>query len=236
MLVVSSGFSQSPPDSVVQKLFQNSQDTSAVDKLLAQLDTIPSQVDSNLVMIDTLSKKEKRKRDRKQGLWYRIWKQDYPNPKKALLLSFAVPSGGQIYNKRWWKLPLVYGGIAGTIYAIDFNSNAYKVFRDAYIAELAGEPHRYSGTSLDAGDLKRLRDVYDKNRQLSYIGFVAVYMIQGAEAFVDAHLRTFDVTEDLSLKIAPVMELTPFNEPILGVGFTFQIQNKSTQENPLLGF
>jgi hypothetical protein len=225
-------FGQSPPDSIIQKLKTNKQDTSAVDRLLSALDTIPAIPDSTFAVLDTLSKKKKKN---KQGLWYRIWKEDYPNPKKALYLSFALPGSGQIYNKRWWKLPWVYGGLFGTIYAINFNSNAYKVFRDAYIADLAGETHRYSGTGLDAGDLKQLRNSYDKNRQLSYVGFVAVYLIQGAEAFVDAHLRTFDVSEDLSLRIAPSMELTPLNEPIFGVGLSFQIQDNTKDSASFLG-
>lgn len=216
------------PDSVKQQYFQNSQDTSQVEQLLARTDTlsIPTLPDSLLTVSDTLSGKKKKKQKRTDGLWYRVWRQDYPNPKKALILSFVMPGSGQIYNKRWWKLPLVYGALVGMGIAIDFNSGRYKIFRDAYIADLAMEPHLFSNTGLDAGDLKRFRDFYDKNRQLSYIGFVAVYLVQGAEAFVDAHLRTFDVSEDLSLKISPNLDLSPYGEPIVGVGLSFQFSKK----------
>ncbi|RMG80322.1 MAG: hypothetical protein D6714_14855 [Bacteroidetes bacterium] len=171
---------------------------------------------------------------KKNGLWYRIWKKDYPNPKKALYLALVFPGGGQIYNKRWWKLPLVYGGLTLSALAIDFNVKRYKIFRDAYIAELAGEEHRFTGTGLDAGDLRRFRDFYDKNRQLSYIGFVAVYLVQGAEAFVDAHLRTFDVSEDLSLKIRPVLQSSPGAYPAPGLGLSLQIGHVRTPSKPFL--
>ena len=110
------------------------------------------------------------------------FKSDYPNPNKAAILSFALPGAGQAYNKRWWKLPLVYGAFAGMFYAIDFNQGLYRRFRDA---------------------LRGLRDQYDRNTQLSYIGTVLLYGIVAVEAFVDAHLLQFDIDEDLSMQIAP---------------------------------
>lgn len=156
---------------------------------------------------------------RKQGYLYRLFKTDYPNPKKALLLSAAFPGGGQIYNKGWWKLPFVWGGYALLIYSVDFNTRNYKLLRDAYIAELEGREHPFSGTRLQANDLKRLRDQYDKNKQLSYIGIVALHLVQSAEAFVDAHLKTFDVSDDLSLKVKPAIQEIPGDAPAAGVGF-----------------
>ncbi|MEZ4932360.1 MAG: DUF5683 domain-containing protein [Saprospiraceae bacterium] len=152
-------------------------------------------------------------------------KEDYPNPKKAIYLSLVFPGGGQIYNKRWWKLPFVYGGYVGLILAIDYNTTGYKAYRDAYIAELAGEPHRFSASGANAGDLRRIRDNFDKNRQLSYIGIVALHMIQTAEAFVDCHLKTFDVSDDLSMRIAPKMGFTGDGSSYLGLGFTFQFSD-----------
>ncbi len=152
-------------------------------------------------------------------------KEDYPNPKKALYLSLAFPGAGQMYNKRWWKLPFVYGGYVGLAFALDFNTSGYKLYRDAYIAELAGEEHPLSQSSLDANDMRRIRDNYDKNRQLTYIGFFALHIIQTAEAFVDCHLKTFDVSDDLSLRVAPKMGLTGDGSSYLGVGFTFQLSD-----------
>ena len=161
---------------------------------------------------------------KKRRFLYRVFKEDYPNPNKALYLSLAFPGGGQIYNKRWWKLPFVWGGYAGLIYAVDFNTRNYKLFRDAYLAELDGKPHQFSGTRLKANDLKQLRDQYDKNKQLSYIGFFALHLVQAAEAFVDCHLKTFDVSDDLSLQIRPSLQATPVSGPTVGIGLALVLK------------
>jgi len=132
------------------------------------------------------------------------FKSDYPNPNKAAILSFALPGAGQAYNKRWWKLPLVYGAFAGMFYAIDFNQGLYRRFRDALQSNLSGEEHEFSGTVIDSPTaLRSLRDQYDRNTQLSYIGTVLLYGVVAVEAFVDCHLLQFDIDEDLSMQIAP---------------------------------
>jgi hypothetical protein len=130
--------------------------------------------------------------------------EDYPVPKKALVLS-VIPGGGQAYNKRWWKIPIVYGALGGMAYLVDRNTTDYLYFKRAYRRKVRNLPHDLSGRGgLDnATVLKRYRDQSDKNAQLSYIGFIAVYALTGIEAFVDAHLRTFDVSDDLSLELGP---------------------------------
>lgn len=142
------------------------------------------------------------------------FKDAYPAPKKALLLSI-FPGGGQAYNKRWWKIPIVYGALGGMVYLVDRNSTDYLFFKRAYRRKVRGLPHDLSGQGgLDSPTvLKTYRDQADKNTQLSYIGLIAVYGLAGVEAFVDAHLKSFDVSDDLSLKWGP-------NE--MGVGFTLQ--------------
>ena len=137
----------------------------------------------------------------------------------------AFPGGGQIYNKRWWKLPFVYGGYALLIIAIDYNTAGYNLYKDVYIAELAGQPHRFSSSTLDAGDFRRIRDGFDKNRQLSYIGIFALHLVQTAEAFVDCHLKSFDVSEDLSMRIRPKLGTLGNSQPYLGIGLTFQLSD-----------
>lgn len=122
-------------------------------------------------------------------------------PKKALLWS-VVPAGGQIYNRRWWKVPLVFSAFAGMVAAVDYNSSNYSRFQDAYDKQLAGETHEFTGTRLeDANQLRVLRNSFDRNRQLSYVGLFAVFALQGVEAFVDTHLRNFDIDDDLSQRI-----------------------------------
>ncbi|RMF26140.1 MAG: hypothetical protein D6765_09365 [Bacteroidetes bacterium] len=159
----------------------------------------------------------------RMGFFYRVWKKDYPSPKKALFLSLAVPGAGQLYNKRWWKVPLVYGGLAGMVYLVDRNSTQYKRFQQAYLAALKGEPHEF-GSALDAGDLLRLRNTADKNRQLSYIGLFAVYLFQATEALVDAHLRSFDVSDDLSARFQPALLPAPDGPLAPGIGLVLRFE------------
>lgn len=153
---------------------------------------------------------------------------DYPNPRKATLLSFMLPGAGQVYNKGIWyvKVPIIYAALGGVVYAIDFNQTNYRRFRTAYGLKLQDQTHEFSGTNLDnVRVLRVLRDSYDKNTQLSYIGFVAVYALQAAEAFVHAHLKTFDVSDDLSLQIKPSLQsdfLT--GSPTLGIGIVLKFE------------
>ena len=138
------------------------------------------------------------------------FKSDYINPKKAAILSLALPGAGQAYNKRWWKLPLVYGAIGGMVYAIDFNQGVYRRFRDALKLELADQPHEFTGTGNgSANALRSLRDEYDRNTQLSYIGTVVLYGVIAVEAFVDAHLLDFNIDDDLSLRVQPTVQPVP---------------------------
>ncbi len=163
------------------------------------------------------------------GRFRRELRAGYPDPRKAIYLSLAFPGGGQLYNKRWWKVPIVWGGFVALAYAADYNTRNYRLLRDAYIAELAGEEHPFSGTRLQANDLRRLRDQFDKNKQLSYIGMVGLHLVQAAEAFVDSHLKTFDVSDDLSLRMQPAFldtspgrrESIPRMTPGIGVILAF---------------
>ena len=151
------------------------------------------EADSIAVEVDSLAQK--------QGL-FSWFSEGYPAPSKALILS-AIPGGGQAYNKRWWKMPIVYGALGGMVYLIDRNTNEYLYYKRAYRRKVRGLPHDLTGQGgLDSPTvLKSYRDKADKNVQLSYIGFVAVYSLAGIEAFVDAHLASFDVSDDLSLDI-----------------------------------
>ncbi len=147
----------------------------------------------------------------KQGWWHRTFRENWPDPKKAATLSLVLPGAGQLYNKRWWKVPLVYGAIGAMVYSIDYNTRNYRSFRDAYILALQGKPHEFSAFNLETDAIRRYRDQYDKRRQLSWIGLVAVHLLQAAEAFVDANLMQFDVSDDLSIqwRPGPVAPLTP---------------------------
>ncbi|MEL7122322.1 MAG: DUF5683 domain-containing protein, partial [Bacteroidota bacterium] len=146
------------------------------------------------------------------------------NPGKALRLGLVIPGGGQIHNQRWWKLPLVYGAYTGLYLTIDFNQGLYVRFRDALEAKLNDELHEFSGTSFDdVTTLRSLRDRYDKNTQLSYIGAVVAHGLIALEAFIDAHLRDFDISDDLSLKLKPSIQLDPVSlQPVANFGMVVE--------------
>jgi hypothetical protein len=147
-------------------------------------------------------------------------KKPWPDPKKAVLLSAALPGAGQVYNKRWWKLPIVYGAFGGLTYAIIFNTQQYDRLQTAYLLALDGEEHEFTGTSIDSPNaLRTLRDQFDKNRQLSYIGIFFAYVLTGVDAFVDAHLRRFDINDDLSLRATPRFNFQG-NITEMGIGIT----------------
>lgn len=161
----------------------------------------------------------------KKGI-FTFFSSDYPNPKKAALLALVVPGAGQIYNKRWWKLPLVYGAMGGMVYAISFNQGEYRRYKTAYALKLTDQPHEFTNTRYDDTRILRLvRDGYDKNTQLSYIGLVFVYALQAVEAFVDSHLKTFSVDEDLSLQLKPSFQPSTLDgQPTLGVGVALRFK------------
>ncbi len=158
-----------------------------------------------------------------------------PKPKKAMILSLALPGAGQIYNKRWWKVPLVYGALGGMYAVIDFNQSRYRRFRTALDLKRAGMEHEFSNTRIDnEQSLLTLRNGYDKNTQMSYFAFILVYTLQALEAFVDAHLKNFDMDDDLSIRLKPTIDLAPgARQPVMGIGLTIPL-NKS--DSPLRGY
>ena len=127
----------------------------------------------------------------------------WTSAKKATVLAL-VPGLGQIYNKKYWKLPIVYGGFAALIYSVSFYQIQYNSLSQAVKDRKAGlaladptlEP-------LDMANLTAYRDFYRTNRDLSWIGIGALYALQMMDAAVDAHLQEFDVSENLSLKWQP---------------------------------
>jgi len=152
-----------------------------------------------------------------------------PDPKKALWMSLIVPGLGQIYNRSWWKTPLIYGGLGTSVWFIKTNNQHYKDFKQAYTDSFdpATENElveRYPNQET----LRRIRDIYYKRYQLSIIATAAVYLMNGIEAYVDAHLKNFDVSEDLTFMFGnsdpPVVLLPDLSFPnqsytIIGVRY-----------------
>ena len=153
-----------------------------------------------------------------------------PKPKKALILSFVLPGAGQFYNKRWWKVPLVYGALGGMYAVVDYNQSLFRRFRDALDLKRQGLEHEFSGTQIDnERSLTTIRNGYDKNTQVSYFAFILVYSLQALEAFVDAHLKNFDMGDDLSFQVRPTMEVVPsFDQPVMGIGLSIPLNGKTS--------
>lgn len=142
-----------------------------------------------------------------------------PSPTRAVWLSALFPGLGQIYNRRYWKLPIVVGGFMGLGYATNWNGNQYNDYLQAYRDIVDSDPGTKSymnffpptvkETDLDRTWLERTfkshKDYYRRNRDLCIICLVALYLVCMVDAYVDASMAHFDVTPDLSLDLAPAI-------------------------------
>ena len=139
-----------------------------------------------------------------------------PNSTKATWLAVVFPGAGQIYNKKYWKLPIIYGGFAGCAYALTWNNNMYKDYSQAYMDITDSDPNTNSHLNLlppnyrfNESQLKELirkrKDTYRRYRDLSIFAVIGVYLISVIDAYVDAELSNFDITPDLSLRIEPTI-------------------------------
>lgn len=171
------------------------------------------------------------------------------NPKKAAMLGLAIPGAGHIYNKKYWKAPVIWGAFAGGVYAIQFNTSQHKLLKDAYCQKLVVESVRdatlnpcpdlsaaterqmstyniliQENSAFTSEAIKRERDSFDKSVQLSWIALIGGHIVlNGIWSYVDAHLKEFDVDEDLSLKLRPSFETIAFtNTSFVGMGVVLE--------------
>ncbi len=158
---------------------------------------------------DTL-KKKKEKRD---------WTSWRPNAKRAMWLAIVIPGAGQIYNRKYWKLPIVYGGFVGCLYAYRWNNQMYNDYSQAYMDIMDNDPNTQSynqflhlGTTITDENteryqnlFKKRKDFYRRYRDLSLFCLIGVYALSVIDAYVDASLSEFDISKDLSLRIEPAV-------------------------------
>jgi len=138
-------------------------------------------------------------------------------PKKATLYAL-IPGGGQIYNKSYWKAPVIYVGYGVLVYSYMFYNNEYNIVREAYRQTINGETVTnpdYANVPEDM--LYNLRESYRKYRDLSVIGVAAWYALGIVDAAVEAHLKEFDVGDNLSLKLKPSYQIAQTGLPNFGV-------------------
>ena len=142
------------------------------------------------------------------------------SPKTALLRSLAVPGLGQAYNKKYWKIPIIYAALGTSVYFIIDNNRQYNEFKQAYIDRQDGIEDDYPQYTDD--NLITLIDFYRRNRDFSVILTAGIYMINLLDAMVDAHLYEFDVSDELSIKVSPHVQFTPQSGYNPSVGFTLK--------------
>ena len=130
---------------------------------------------------------------------------------KASILSAVVPGAGQVYNKKYWKVPIIYASLATSIYFIKDNQNKLTTYQDAYITRSNGGTDDYIDI-YNNSQLLTIVDYYERNRDVSYIIAGAIYLLNIVDASVDAHLFDFDISEDLSLNTTPKIINTPIGK------------------------
>lgn len=169
----------------------------------------------------------------KKEINQKIW---VPNPTKATWLALVIPGGGQIYNRKYWKLPIIYGGFAGCAYALTWNGKMYKDYSQAYKDAMNGNMQSSSitdllppGYTISESQLKELlrkrKDTYRRYRDLSIFAFIGVYLISVIDAYVDAELSNFDITPDLSMRVEPTVinnQMTGSSNRSVGVQCSFR--------------
>lgn len=138
-----------------------------------------------------------------------------PDATRSTWMAVVFPGAGQIYNRKYWKLPIIYGGFVGCAYALSWNNKTYKDYSQAYLDIMDSDPNTNSFEDIFIGDgwtesqmkdvLKRQKDFYRRNRDLSIFAFIGVYLLSIIDAYVDAELSDFDISKDLGLKIEPAV-------------------------------
>lgn len=158
------------------------------------------------------------------------------SPKKAALLSTFLPGAGQVYNRKYWKVPVIYGGFGVIGYFIGWNNRNYKTYKVAYSDLTDDDPNTDSYNDLEATQYYDLEDptdysnfkeglskqtnYYRRNRDLLVICMAGFYGLQIIDASVDAHLFNFEISEDLTMNWQPAMG-TYEKQLTYGVNFTF---------------
>lgn len=157
------------------------------------------------------------------------------NPRKATLRSLIIPGWGQFYNKKYWKIPIIYGALGTTAGVFLYNLNTYKVLRQAVIYKEDTIPGNDSlidqrFRNFRTASLITYRDAFRQNIDYSVLFFLVFWGLNVVDATVDAHLKAFDVSPDVSLKIKPALLQ---NSSVVGLSLVFTFKDKTTRFSPL---
>lgn len=199
--------------------------TDSVATVLA--DTAQTQPAATLTATNDTLKKVKTKRD------WATWR---PDAKRAMWLAIVIPGAGQIYNRKYWKLPIVYGGFVGCLYAMRWNNMMYNDYSQAYMDLMDNDPSTQSynqflhlGAEITDSNksryeslFKKRKDYYRRYRDLSIFCLIGVYALSVIDAYVDASLSEFDISDDLSMSVEPAVintgtSLNPLKSSAVGL-------------------
>ena len=145
----------------------------------------------------------------------KIKKREAKDPTRALMYALVLPGLGQAYNGKYWKMPIVWGALGTAAYAIVFNTNGYKGAVADYI-------------EIENDETKFYLDAWKRNMELSYIAAILVYGLQILDAYVDANMSTWDVNENLSMRVSPSIQpmMSPDNLSGISGGLTCSFKIK----------
>ena len=159
----------------------------------------------------------------------RDWSTWRPDTKRAMWLAIVLPGAGQIYNRKYWKLPIIYGGFVGCAYAITWNNQMYHDYSQAYLDIMDDDPNTQSynqflhlGATIDASNIERYKEIFRKRkdkfrrwRDMGTFVMIGIYAFSVIDAYVDASLSEFDISDDLSLRVEPaVLNNGRYNNPL----------------------
>jgi hypothetical protein len=154
------------------------------------------------------------------------------DPKLAGALSAVIPGLGQAYNKKYWKVPLIYAGAGALLYAINYNAAQYDTYKDAYSLRIDGDTSTVDQFDIQVANdepkyteesLLNLKDYYRRNRDISYIFIGVLYMLNIVDAAVDAHFYSYEISDDLSLKVRPAIIMSAGRTQTTGIALTLSL-------------
>ena len=183
----------------------------SADSVKMPVDSVlTAQDSSNLAKLNQSLKPVKKKRD---------WSTWHPEAKRAMWMALVLPGAGQIYNRKYWKLPIIYGGFVGCAYAITWNNQMYHDYSQAYLDIMDDDPNTQSynqflhlGATIDASNIDRYKEIFRKRkdkfrrwRDMGVFVMIGVYAFSVIDAYVDASLSEFDISDDLTLRVEPTV-------------------------------
>ena len=202
----------------------------SADSVKMPVDSVlTAQDSSNLAKLNQSLKPVKKKRD---------WSTWHPEAKRAMWMALVLPGAGQIYNRKYWKLPIIYGGFVGCAYAITWNNQMYHDYSQAYLDIMDDDPNTQSynqflhlGATIDASNIDRYKEIFRKRkdkfrrwRDMGVFVMIGVYAFSVIDAYVDASLSEFDISDDLTLRVEPtVMNDKRTNNPFKSASLGLQI-------------